>query len=76
MLTSRVEGFRGRCTPTWLNTNLMDIRLTGSITGFFRLSKTVWLWYPYIGFNKKYGEEFHGRVEDNMVFSTERKDDA
>ncbi|MCP4493152.1 MAG: hypothetical protein GY820_38510 [Gammaproteobacteria bacterium] len=70
-LTSRVEGFKGRCKPTWLNTNQIHNRIDVGITGFFRLIKTIWIFKPYIGFNKKSGKEFHGIIRGGVVYTTE-----
>lgn len=66
MLTSVVPGFEGSCKPTWLNRNQIDIRLSGGVTGFFRLTKKV-AWFPV---PIKTGKEFHGIIRGRVVYST------
>lgn len=56
-LKSLVPGFEGQCKPTWLNKNQVDIRVTGAITGSFKLVRKHWL-FGYI----KTGKEFHGYI--------------
>ena len=66
MLMSEVKGFEGLCKPTWINRNIVCIRLDGGITGFFKLVKKRW------GFYFKTGKEFHGIIDyKGYVYSTE-----
>lgn len=69
ILTSKVKGFEGPCKPVWLNTNQVDIRMGGGVTGFFKNTK------PVLGglLEIKTGEEFHGMICNGFVFSTEGK---
>jgi hypothetical protein len=60
-LLSQVPGFEGKCTPTWLNTNTVDNRMDGGVTGFFKLTKKV------LFFTIKTGEEFHGIIKNDVV---------
>jgi len=64
-LISAVPGFEGECRPTWLNRNQIDIRLTGGVSGFFKLVKR-YSWFP---FPVKVGREFHGIIRESVVYS-------
>ncbi len=64
-LISTVKGFEGECRPVWLNTNILDVRVSRGITGFFKLTKKYWLG------TFKTGKEFHGIIEYGHVNSTE-----
>jgi hypothetical protein len=65
-LISKVPGHEGLCKPTWLNNNVIDNRLDGGITGFFKNVKKLGPFYF------KTGKEFHGIIlADNKIHSTE-----
>ena len=64
-----VDGFKGKCKPTWLNSNRWFHRIDGGISGFFKLTK------KRFGFYWKTGEEFHGIIRNGIVYSTEIKRD-
>jgi len=65
ILNSKVPGFVGECSPTWINYNQVDHRIDGGITGFFKLVKKVWI------FKVKTGKEFHGIIKNGIVETTE-----
>lgn len=66
MLISKVKGHEGRCFCTWKNTNQLDNRVDGGITGFFSLYRN-----PF--------KEFHGmffkdtKTGKTVILSTEGK---
>lgn len=67
-LISKVKGFEGTCSPTWLNTNQILNRLDQGVTGFFKLVKP-----SFFGLRKT-GKEFHGIInQDGIVETTEGK---
>jgi hypothetical protein len=65
ILKSEVNGFKGECSPVWLNTSQLDNRLDGGVTGYFKLLRNTWLgkW--------KTGKQFHGIIERGVVRTTE-----
>ena len=66
-IQSDVPGFEGECAVVWLNTNQVNNRFDGGITGFFRLVNKGWL-----GIRYRTGEEFHGIIKNGRVESSER----
>jgi len=62
---SKITNFEGPCKPTWVNRNILEHRLFGYYTGFFRRTEKKWWWI----FPVKIGPEFHGRldVEDGQL---------
>ena len=67
MLISRVKGFEGKCKPTWLSRNQINIRLDGGVSGFFKLVAGGY------GIYWRIGKEFPGFIKDGSseVQSTE-----
>lgn len=66
-LTSIVKGHEGKCKPTFLNRNSVDLRTTTRITGCFKNVKK-----GFLGIACKHGKEFHGYIgSDWIVRSTE-----
>lgn len=63
ILKSEVENHYGECSPTWLNRNQVCHRFDGGITGFFKNVKEVK--FLFFKFKIKYGEEFHGIIQDD-----------
>jgi len=63
-LISKVDEHEGLCWVTWVNRSGMDHRLSGGVTGFFKLMKNKF------GILYQYGEEFHGIIRGNEVHTT------
>ena len=55
---SKVEGYEGECSPTWLNRNQVCNRIDNGITGFFKHTKKIFGGLITI----KTGKEFHGII--------------
>ena len=60
-ILSVVPGFEGPCKPVWLNKNQIDFRVTGGISGFFRLVKKI----KFLPIWIMHGEEFHGIIRNS-----------
>ena len=68
ILNSNVSGFRGLCTPVWLNKNQVCHRLDGGISGFFKMVRKRWFGW------QKIGKEFHGIIVFGEVKVTDTKE--
>ncbi len=65
-LVSMIRSNYGDSVPIWLNTNSIDNRFDGGITGFFRNIT------PICGpFFKEFGDVFHGKIRDCVIESTD-----
>lgn len=63
---SEVPEHQGPCVPVWVNGNMVDYRLTGAFTGFFRSASRIF-GLPLVWLS---GPEFHGYVREDKVKST------
>lgn len=64
-INSVVPGFEGECVPVWVNRSMIDNRIDGGATGFFKkVERFTLMGIPY---TKKIGVEFHGIIMNGEV---------
>jgi hypothetical protein len=66
-LHSQVEGYAGACVPVWFNRNQVDVRISGSGSGFFKKVLLI----PGLPIAFSTGPEFHGYIRRGKVLTTE-----